>query len=110
MNSLYLDVAEEHLGVVVDLVLFEIVGDVAEQRHFGHGEQVGQLDHLLGGDALQRALVTALVVLQRTTALHVAPAHRPVLVNVQDFGVAELTAAAVDGAQLDLQEAVQLEE
>lgn len=96
--------------MVVDLMLLKVVGHIAEQCHFGHRKQVSQLYHLLRGRALQRSLVAALVVLQRTTALHIAPTHRPVLVDVQHLGIAQLATPAVDSAQLDLQEAVQLQQ
>lgn len=106
----YLHIPEQHLRMVINLMLLKVIRDIAQQRHFGNREQIRQLNHLLCGDSLQRSLVTSRVILQCTTALHIAPTHRPVLVNVQHLCIAQLTTSSVHSSQLDLQETVQLEQ
>lgn len=48
------NVAEQNLRMVVDAGALEQLGHVAEQRHFGHRKQIGQLDHAAGAAVLFR--------------------------------------------------------
>lgn len=41
----YFDISKKDLRMIVELLLFKIFGDVAQQTDLGHREQISQLHH-----------------------------------------------------------------
>lgn len=41
-----LDIPEKNLRMIINMIFFEIIRHITEQRHFRHREQIGELHHL----------------------------------------------------------------